>query len=82
MRSALPANYVGCPEPIAGSTRQQGLVPQKRSSPPSLGTPREQTMTVHAGMLVHSVTTVEQALTALALLPATDATRRVGGQSS
>jgi DNA repair protein RadA/Sms len=31
---------------------------------------REQTMTVHAGMLVHSVTTVEQALAALALLPA------------
>jgi DNA repair protein RadA/Sms len=29
----------------------------------------EQIMTVHAGMLVHSVTTVEQALAALALLP-------------
>ena len=28
-------------------------------------------MTVHAGMLVHSVTTAEQALAALALLPGT-----------
>jgi DNA repair protein RadA/Sms len=31
--------------------------------------PREQTMTVHASMLVHSVTTLEQALVALALRP-------------
>ena len=31
--------------------------------------PLEQTMTVHAGMLVHSVTTLQQALAALALLP-------------
>jgi hypothetical protein len=37
--------------------------------PAELRDPREQTMTVQAGMLVHSVTTVEQALAALALLP-------------
>ena len=37
--------------------------------PAELRDSREQIMTVHAGMLVHSVTTVEQALAALALLP-------------
>jgi DNA repair protein RadA/Sms len=37
--------------------------------PSELRDSREQTMTVQAGMLVHSVTKVEQALAALALLP-------------
>jgi DNA repair protein RadA/Sms len=37
--------------------------------PAEVRDPREQTMTVQAGMLVHSVPTVEQALEALALLP-------------
>ena len=37
--------------------------------PADLKDSREQTMTVQTGMVVHSVTTVEQALAALALLP-------------
>ena len=36
--------------------------------PAELRDPREQIMTVHAGMLLHSVTTLERALSALALL--------------
>ncbi len=37
--------------------------------PAEVRDPRDQSMTVHAGMLVHSVATVEQALAALALPP-------------
>ena len=59
----------GCPEPIAGSTEAARLGFTEAVIPAPSRDARDQVMTVHAGMLVHAVSTVQQALGAVGLMP-------------
>ena len=66
-RLAWPANCAAYREPDRRLSEAARLGSAEAVVPAEAGDSREQIMKVHAGMVVHSVATVEQALAALSL---------------